>query len=384
MQSLQNPRQCSWAASRCCFNPCDAAILRRTRMFLHNWKPVLCSILFLTAPGLAADLTDQLAYCSYVMEQAQAQRDLLRTPIAAAGMTQPETGLPLQVVGGASLGLSDLRKASLTMDAARKNCQLYRATTGAQQDIQYALPSLEKDALRNRFALIEQASNSLDALMEKTSKMVDAQNATRLMLFSLQTTKIKLDAERTDTQSKIAALYVPPLSDKPLKELVAEKQNSELNEQKALDKLSRQSAWDVALSVGVHQQVNPVAQGAQPYGAVSVNYNLASRAINKHLDRAVSAYDEWKKVQEGDVVRNQEVLRQQLVDSALVQENRLRTLLDQSAQIDKNLQQVGNPDTSAAVDFHNQLTAAQLLLQVETGDANFRLDRLREYISKNY
>jgi len=290
----------------------------------------------------------------------------------------------LQVVGGASLGLSDLRKASLTMDAARKNCQLYRATTGAQQDIQYAIPSLEKDALRNRFALIEQASNSLDALMEKTSKMVDAQNATRLMLFSLQTTKIKLDADRNDTQSKIAALYVPPLSDKPLKELVAEKQNSELNEQKALDKLSRQSAWDVALSVGVHQQVNPVAQGAQPYGAVSVNYNLASRAINKHLDRAVIAYDEWKKVQEGDVVRSEEVLRQQLVDSVLVQENRLRTLLDQSAQIDKNLQQVGNPDTSAALDFHNQLTAAQLLLQVETGDANFRLDRLREYISKNY
>ena len=220
--------------------------------------------------------------------------------------------------------------------------------------------------------------------MEKTSKMVDAQNATRLMLFSLQTTKIKLDADRTDTQSKIAALYVPPLSNKPLKELVAEKQNSELNEQKALDKLSRQSAWDVALSVGVHQQVNPVAQGAQPYGAVSVNYNLASRAINKHLDRAVIAYDEWKRVQEGDVVRSEEVLRQQLVDSVLVQENRLRTLLDQSAQIDKNLQQVGNPDTSAALDFHNQLTAAQLLLQVETGDANFRLDRLREYISKNY
>jgi hypothetical protein len=353
-------------------------------MFIDSWKFVMASALFVSIPLFAADSKDQLAYCSYLMEQAQAQRDLLRTPIAAAGMTQPETGLPLQVVGGASLGLSDLRKASLTMDAARKNCQLYRATTGAQQDIQYAIPSLEKDALRNRFALIEQASNSLDALMEKTSKMVDAQNATRLMLFSLQTTKIKLDADRTDTQSKIAALYVPPLSDKPLKELVAEKQNSELNEQKALDKLSRQSAWDVALSVGVHQQVNPVAQGAQPYGAVSVNYNLASRAINKHLDRAVIAYDEWKKVQEGDVVRNEEVLRQQLVDSVLVQENRLRTLLDQSAQIDKNLQQVGNPDTSAALDFHNQLTAAQLLLQVETGDANFRLDRLREYIAKNY
>src|SRR5580700_7132650 len=109
--------------------------------------------------------------------------------------------------------------------------------------------------------------------------MVEAQNATRLMLFSLQTTKIKLNADRADTQSKIAALYIPPLSDRPLKELVAEKLSTEENQQKALDRLNRQNNWAVALSVGVHQQVNPIAQNAQPYGAVSVNYNLASRAI---------------------------------------------------------------------------------------------------------
>jgi hypothetical protein len=169
-----------------------------------------------------------------------------------------------------------------------------------------------------------------------------------------------------------------------LKGLVAEKQNSEANEQRALDKLSRQSNWDVALSVGVHQQVNPVAYGAQPYGAVTVNYNLASRSINKHLDRASDAYDEWKKVQEGDVIRNMEVLRQQLVDGISAQEGRLESLQEESKQIDKNLQLVGNPDTSAAFDFHNQLTAAQLLLEVETGDAGFRLDRLREYLAKNY
>ena len=166
--------------------------------------------------------------------------------------------------------------------------------------------------------------------METTSKMVEAQNATRLMLFSLQTTKIKLNADRADTESKISALYVPPLSDKPMKELVAEKLNGEANEQKALDKLNRQNNWDVALSVGVHQQVNPIAQGAQPYGAVSVNYNLASRAINKHLDRAVEAYSEWKKVQESDVARSAEVLRQQLVDIVSVQEARLKAMQEES------------------------------------------------------
>jgi hypothetical protein len=353
-------------------------------MFLNRWKFVTASALFIGVPALAADLKDQLAYCSYIMEQAQAQRDLLRTPIADAGITQPETGLPMQLVGGASVGLSNIRKAVLTMEAARKNCELYRAITGAQQDVQYALPSLEKGAMLNRLALIEEASKSLDALMEKTLKMVEAQNATRLMLFSLQTTKIKLDADRADIQSKIAALYVPPLSDKPLKELVTAKQSSEENEQKALDKLSRQNNWDVALSVGVHQQVNPVAQGPQPYGAVSVNYNFASRAINKHLDRAVEAYSEWKKVQEGDIARGAEVLREQLLESVSVQEAKLKSLQEESGQIDKNLQLVGNPDTAAAFDFHNQLTAAQLLLQVETGDTSFRIDRLRAYLARNY
>jgi len=360
-------------------------------MFVNLWKLGVALMLFLSVHALvahphaqAADSRDQQAYCTYVVEQAQAQRDLLRTPIATGGFTQPETGLPLQLVAGASVGLSSIRKAGLTMDAARKDCELYKATTGAQQNVQYALSSLEKDALRNRLALIEQASKSLDVLMEKTAEMVAAQNATRLMLFSLQTTRIKLDADRADTQSKITALYIPPLSDKPLKDLVAEKQNSEENEQRALDRISRQNNWDVALSVGIHQQVNPVAFGAQPYGAVSVNYNFASRAIDKHLDRAVEAHDEWKRVQESDVVRSMEVLRQQLEESVSVQEAKLKSLQEERGQIDRNLQLVSNPDTSAAFDFHNQLTAAQLLLELETGDANFRIERLREYLARNY
>jgi len=353
-------------------------------MFPNPWKWMMPAALLMTLPAMAQNQTDQLAYCSYVMEQAQAQRDLLRTPTAAAGFTQPETGLPLQVVAAASLGLSDFRKSGLTMAVARKNCELYKATTAAQQDVQYAVSSLEREALRHRLTLIEQASQSLDALMEKTAKMVEAQNATRLMLFNLQTTKIKLEADRADTQAKISAIYVPPLSDTPLKELVAEKQNGEASEQKAIDKLNRQNNWDVALSVGLHQQVNPVAYGSQPYGAVTLSYNLSSHWINKHLDRAVDAYGDWKKLQEGDVVRNSEVLRQQLLDSVAAQEGKLQSLSQESGLIDKNLRAIGDPDTSAAFDFHNQLTAAQLLLQVETGDAIFRLDRLREYLAKNY
>ncbi len=327
---------------------------------------------------------DERAYCSYVTEQALAQRDFLRTPTATTGITQPDNGLPMQFVAGATLGLSDLRKASLTVDAARKNCELYRRTTDTQQDIQYALPSLEQEALHNRVTLIDNATKSLASLMDRTSKMLEAQNATRLMLFSLQTTQIKLNGDRADTQSKISAIYITPLSDRPLKELVAEKLAGEAQEQKSLAKITRQNNWDVALTVGLHQQLNPLAQGVQPYGEVTVNYNLASHAVDRHLDRSVAAHDAWKNVQESDVVRSMAELRQQMEGSISAQRSKLRSLQEESAEIDKNLQLIGEPDTSAALDFHNQLAAARLLLDVEAGDATFRLTLLQEYLAKNF
>jgi hypothetical protein len=79
-----------------------------------------------------------------------------------------------------------------------------------------------------------------------------------------------------------------------------------------------------------------------------------------------------------------EVLRQQLTNSVTVQETKLKSLREEGKQIDKNLQLVATPDTSAALDFHNQLATAQLLLEIETGDASFRIDLLREYLARNY
>jgi hypothetical protein len=120
------------------------------------------------------------------------------------------------------------------------------------------------------------------------------------------------------------------------------------------------------------------------YGEVTVSYNLASHAINKHLDQAADAYDDWKKVQEGDIVRNADVLKQQIVNGISVQGSRLKALQDEQQQIESNLQLVGSAETTAALDFRNQLTTAQLLLQIEIGDATFRLDRLKEFLGKNF
>ena len=117
---------------------------------------------------------------------------------------------------------------------------------------------------------------------------------------------------------------------------------------------------------------------------VTVSYNLASHAINKHLDLAAAAYDDWKKVQEGDVIRNADVLKQQLVDTITVQNTRLQALQAQQKQIEANLEFLGRAETSASLDFSNQLSTAKLLLQIEIGDATFRLDQLKEFLARNF
>jgi len=329
-------------------------------------------------------LAGQQAYCQYVTEQAAAQRDLLLTPSAIGGVAQPNTGLPMQFVWGLSGSISNVRKAILTTDAARKSCELYNATTAAQQSIQYALPGLEKRALEHRLDLIQQASGKLDDAIATTTKMVEARNVTRPMLFSLQTTRIKLGADQADTQTKIAALYTPPPVNQPLKQLVAEKQRNEINEQNALDKLNRQNNWDVSLSIGAHQQINPLVNNTGPYGAVTVSYNLASRAINKHLDQSAAAYAGWKKVQENDVTSNAAILKLQVTAGISAQADRLKALQEQQKLLESNLQLVAEPDTTAALDFHNQLSTTQLLLGIEIGDATFRLEQLQDFMESNY
>ena len=48
-------------------------------MFIDSWKFVMASALFVSIPLFAADSKDQLAYCSYLMEQAQAHLSACQT-----------------------------------------------------------------------------------------------------------------------------------------------------------------------------------------------------------------------------------------------------------------------------------------------------------------
>jgi hypothetical protein len=324
-------------------------------------------------------------YCRYVEQQANAESILLRTPDAVMGMTQPAMGTPPQTYAGLSDSLAGVVKARKVKSVAQAQCSLYRAETDAQQRIQFALPALERDALQNRLELIERAQDEIARLMADNEKLVAAQNATVQSSYLLEAARARLESDRVNTQSSLSVLYVPPLSDTPLWELVAEKQAAEAQTQKAMASLSRQDNWDITLEVGAHHRVASLWNTAPgPYGTFVAKWNLGSRGRSEALDVAATSYQNWKTQQETEVVRNAEILRQQLASALAAQESAMTVLLAEDEDIQSNLAGLKAIDTASAIAFRNQLIADRLVLQVEVSNAHFRLDSLRECLRTNW
>jgi hypothetical protein len=222
---------------------------------------ILSSFLFVASiPGLAQSAPipndpGSAAHCEYVLEQAVAQRNTLRTPKGEAGVTQPETGLAAQLVVGVSQSLSDIKKARIAMTIGRTDCESYSADAEARKKLYYLLPGTQRQVLENRLTLIQNAILKLNQMVAENMKRVGAQNMTRPEVYPLQSAVLRLTSDRTSTLSGITSPYIPPQNPTPLKDLVAQKRRSDYANQKNLASMQKQNNWDVALSVGVHQQL---------------------------------------------------------------------------------------------------------------------------------
>jgi hypothetical protein len=353
------------------------------------WKSTFILVLF-AIPLIGAAQTDRSedSQCEFVSQQAAAERDLLRTPSVVSGFSESESGLPTQAVVGLSQTLANEKKAVLTMRAAARNCELYSATTEAQKKITFAQPSIQKDVLRHRLALVEKAEARIDALISESKARLAAQNMTRPGIFVLMSAKVRLEATRTAVLTAISIPSVPNLSDKPIRELVTEKQTADLENQHALAQLEKQNNWDVGLTVGFHQQVGttnvPDTSVRGPYGSISATYNLGSRAVNRHLDKSVVAYGKWQTNQFGDVSNQAELLKRSLNDILAIQEPQLQVLDQQMKSLDTELQAIEGVDTDSALLYSNQVTAEKLLLQVDIDDLHFSIVEIRQFIADNF
>lgn len=328
------------------------------------------------------------AYCKYVAEQATAQRDLLRSPSAIVGPTQPGAGTPPQMIFGFTDSLANNLKAPLTMRAARTGCDLYVATREAKQHIDFAAPKMERDAFVHRLALVQEGSDQLDQMIRDEEKRVESQNSTRPALYYLQAARARLDMRRTSALTALLP-FVPTLSDVPLRELVSKKLHAEEVDQKAMAKLAKESGWDLELAGGGRQQLadfNSAANVSETggFGEVTLTYNFGRHAANNRLDRSVSAYLDFKSNQIEDVARQSEILKKQIEDTVSLLRPQLIALNEHDADIEKSLQSIVGLDTNSALAFRYQLLADRVVLRVDLGDIQFRLDWLESYLRDNF
>ena len=229
------------------------------------------------------------------------------------------------------------------MDAAHKSCESYRATSTATLNIQYAVQRLEKEALLHRVELLQHAIDELDhAIIQRNAHLVEVHTLTSPMLYSMQSVRSKLVSDQLKTGLKLAAIYVPDeATSAPLKQLILEKQNREAEAQRAAALANRQNTWDVEYEAGGRQRLTPLFQHtAQPYGEITFRYNFGSSHNNTHLEKAATAFTEWKKLQDGEVVQNAKLLGQQISQSIAVYQAQLDELRREEMEIDNNLQRL--------------------------------------------
>jgi hypothetical protein len=346
-------------------------------------------ILLCCAASFAGDTeTAHDAYCKYVTEEARAQRDLLRSPSAIVGPTQPSVGTPAQMVFGVVGSIADNMKAPLTTKAARTACDLYVAATEAQQHIYYAAASIEKDALMHRLDLVQQASDQLEKMITDEEKLVEARNVTRPALYYLQSARARLDMRRTAALAGIFP-YVPKMSNVPVRVLLGDKLHAEEANQKAVTRLARESGWDLKLTGGGRRQLGQsnsadTSSRLGTFGEATLTYNFGRHSANEHLNRSSAGYLDLKANQFDDVAQQAVVLKKQIEDTVTFMRPQLSALVEHNSDIDKSLRSIEGLDTSNSLTFKNQLLADQIVLRVDIGDIQFRLDWLESYLRDNF
>jgi hypothetical protein len=349
-------------------------------------RAVFVTAMLLADSALADGARDQEAYCAYVMHEANAQKIYLLAPRVESGVyQQPISSGSTQTFLGFSNSLSDDFKSRLVMKAAGKDCELYRATVEVQQQIQFALPRIEKDAMRKKLALIQQARDRMDAMIREGQDRVAAQNLTVSSLYSVQYEKTRLELQKAQVQLMLATTYVPEVGNESLRELVVRKHRLEIEKQQADHRVISQENWDVALTAGVHHDLSGFTTGAPDgYGGINLKYSFGARARGQELEKAASAYGDWKDARQGDALEGVNVLRQQITESIVVQEAAVMALQSEEAQINGSIESLAHLDTSAAVAFANRLSVDKLTLGIELQTVQYRLARLREYLAENF
>ena len=176
-------------------------------------------------------------------------------------------------------------------------------TQEAKLQIQFAIPSVQRQALNSKLQQIKRAKDKLNRLLKIVQQKIEKQNDTLRSYYQLDSLKQRLDDAERDIEVNLSMQQPSKIKHVRLKALLSQIQVAEHKRQLTRNKLEKQYNWSVQLQTGAQQNVtnNNFNQSVQPYVAVFLRYNLVITRVghvcnltNRITERFVNLRRIWR------------------------------------------------------------------------------------------
>lgn len=344
-------------------------------------------------PEAPSPTAHEHAYCEMVEARADAEKSLLYAPeLVAWGFGRglygdfplgPEDSLRGHLLVGLQFDFSDLYRASLTGNQAELGCRRYLAKSRFERSLSFAEQHGQREALRIKLALLEEAIPHANKVVDGLKKAVAGRRASdrdlRAMQFRLAAL-IRLTQETRYELEQLPARSDKDVSQKPLHELLEAYQRADAEYEKARARLSQSNAWHVSLAAGYSQDFGWESE-APVFAGGNISFDLGRLWQGKHVDRALQAQDEWQRTKPGGPSGEYHALMRAAQTAKRATSEQLRANGVILADLEARLERLAPLNSQEAAAYRNLVWFDYAELLAQTAAEASRLSAAREFLA---
>jgi transcription initiation factor TFIIIB Brf1 subunit/transcription initiation factor TFIIB len=344
---------------------------------------VLLSVLgiqYLHAEPIQDELSqDVLSYCKYIEEKNKARSDLLTAPDVVVWVQNANIDYPYQnnIVSALSKNLSDFGKAKQLKQLIKDECAYYRLSQEAKVQIQYAIPTIQRQALLLKLHHIRVAKSKLKEWLGKIQNRIDKKNDTLSTYYQLDALVQRLDDAERDIDVTLALQPPHEINKVRLKTLFNRLVQADKRRLATRNRLAKQDNWSLELQTGAQQNITiSNNQNIQPYVAVIWRYHLGAPLSNRERDKALEQYADWKNKKVNGIQKQLLNLIYSMNELESAEQKRLEHLKQNHQKYEGVSKKMDAIDSLRAAHFKQQIEVDRIMMEVEMNYAQSRIDLL--------
>ena len=257
-------------------------------------------------------------------------------------------------------------------------CRYYKLTQEAKLQIQYAVPSIQRQALAFKLKQIQAAKEKLNTLLSTIKKRIKHQNDTLYTYYQVDSLIQKLDDAQRDIRVSLAIDHPLKIEYIKLDELLTKLGMAQKKRESTRNNLEKQKNWSVQVQAGA-QQYLPFnhTQTVQPYVALFLRYNLGSLYNNNKIDESLTRYTDWKSKRVNGVQKQLFQLINSINLLLVAEQERLKHLQLSYQKYDGLSKQMHLVDSIKASRFSQRIEIDRLMMDIEIKYVKYMVELLR-------